>query len=171
FSRKQTMRPEVLDLRDTMSDLTHLLNRLMGEKVRLELDHDPGLQPIRADRRQLDQVLMNLVVNARDAMPEGGTVRVETRVERLAKPLCRDQAEVPKGRYVTIRVRDEGVGIPPEQIGRIFEPFFTTKRAGEGTGLGLSMVYGIVKQSGGYVFADSTPGQGTVFTLYFPVHD
>lgn len=171
FSRKQTMRPEVLDLRETMSDLTHLLNRLVGEKVRLELDHDPALLPIRADRRQLDQVLMNLVVNARDAMPEGGTVRVETRVEHLAAPLCRDQAEVPAGRYVTVRVRDGGIGIPPEQIGRIFEPFFTTKRAGEGTGLGLSMVYGIVKQTGGYVFADSAPGQGSVFTLYFPVHD
>lgn len=170
FSRKQTMRPEVLDLRETMPDLTHLLNRLVGEKIRLELDHDPNLLPIRADRRQLDQVIMNLVVNARDAMPSGGTIRVQTRVTSLAKPLCRDQAEVAAGKYVTIHVRDEGIGIPPDQITRIFEPFFTTKRAGEGTGLGLSMVYGIVKQSGGFVFVDSTPGEGTEFVIYFPVH-
>lgn len=170
FSRKQTMRPEVLDLRETISDLAHLLNRLVGERVALEIDHDPALMPVRADRRQLDQVIMNLVVNARDAMPDGGTVRVETRAEVLSDPLCRDQAEVPKGSYVMIRVSDSGCGIPPEHLDRVFEPFFTTKRAGEGTGLGLSMVYGIVKQSGGYVFADSEPGRGTVFTLYFPVH-
>jgi len=170
FSRKQTMRPEVIDLRETMPDLTHLLNRLVGEKIRLELNHDPNLLPIRADRRQLDQVIMNLVVNARDAMPSGGTIRVETRVTTLQEPLCRDQAEVAPGQYVTIHVRDEGTGIPPDQISRIFEPFYTTKRTGEGTGLGLSMVYGIVKQSGGFVFVDSTPGEGTDIVIYFPVH-
>jgi two-component system cell cycle sensor histidine kinase/response regulator CckA len=164
------MRPEVLDLRQTMPDLTHLLNRLVGEKIGLELSHDPNLLPIKADRRQLEQVIMNLVVNARDAMPEGGTIRVETRVTTLSAPLRRDQAEVAPGQYVTIHVRDEGTGIPPDQIGRIFEPFFTTKRTGEGTGLGLSMVYGIVKQSGGFVFVDSTPGEGSDFVLYFPVH-
>lgn len=171
FSRKQTLRPEVVDLRDTMSDITHLLSRLIGEKVRLELDHDPKLLPIRADRRQMEQVMMNLIVNARDAMPDGGRVLVETRVARLREPLCRDQAEVPVGHYVTVRVSDEGTGIPPDQIGRIFEPFFTTKGTGKGTGLGLSMVYGIVKQSGGFIFADSEPGRGTDFTLYFPVYD
>lgn len=170
FSRKQTMRPEVLDLRESMPDLTHLLNRLVGEKIRLDLDHDPNLLPIRADRRQLDQVIMNLVVNARDAMPSGGTIRVETRVVMLSEPLRRDQAEVAPGQYVTIHVRDEGTGIPPDQITRVFEPFYTTKRTGEGTGLGLSMVYGIVKQSGGFVFVDSTPGEGSDFVLYFPVH-
>ncbi len=171
FSRKQTMQPEVLDLRDTMPELTHLLNRLVGERVQLKQHHDPGLLPIRADRRQLDQVIMNLVVNARDAMPDGGEIEISTRVENLTEPLLRDQAEVAPGQYVTIRVTDEGTGISPEQISRIFEPFFTTKRTGEGTGLGLSMVYGIVKQSGGFVFAESTPGEGTEFTLYFPVHD
>ena len=119
-----------------------------------------GLMPIRADRRQLDQVIMNLVVNARDAMAEsGGTVRVETQAVNLSEPLRRDRAEVPAGQYVAIRVSDEGHGISPDHLTRIFEPFFTTKRAGEGTGLGLSMVYGIVKQSGGYVFADSEVGR------------
>jgi len=171
FSRKQTLQPEILDLRDTMSELTHLLNRLVGEKIHLHLDHDPGLLPIRADRRQLEQVLMNLVVNARDAMPDGGEIRVETRVKHLGEPLFCDKATVPPGQYVTVMVRDRGTGISADQLPRIFEPFFTTKRTGEGTGLGLSMVYGIVKQTGGFIFADSREGEGTDFTIYFPVHD
>ncbi len=171
FSRKQTMRPEIIDLREALTDLAHLLNRLVGERVQLNLDHGTGLNPIRADRRQLDQVIMNLVVNARDAMSDGGTVSIETRAVALAEPLRRDQAEVPAGDYITIRIADEGCGIPSDQIARIFEPFFTTKPTGEGTGLGLSMVYGIVKQSGGFVFADSVVGKGSEFTLYFPAHD
>ena len=171
FSRKQTLQPELLDLRDTMGELTHLLNRLVGEKVQLHLSHDPALLPIRADRRQLDQVLMNIVVNARDAMPDGGVIDIETRMVRLPEPLRRDEAEVPAGQYVSIRVSDEGVGIAPDKLSRIFEPFYTTKGVGEGTGLGLSMVYGIIKQTGGYIFADSTVGQGTTFTIYCPAHD
>ena len=171
FSRKQTLEPEIIDLRDTMGELTHLLNRLVGEKITLTLSHDPGLLPIRADRRQLDQVIMNLVVNARDAMVDGGEVRVETRMVRLTEPLYRDRAEVPAGRYVTIRVCDQGHGIPPDKLGRIFEPFFTTKRQGEGTGLGLSMAYGIVKQTGGYIFVDSVVGVGSTFTIYCPSYD
>ncbi|WP_420853590.1 ATP-binding protein [Roseicyclus persicicus] len=171
FSRKQTLEPEILDLRDSMGELMHLLNRLVGERITLALSHDPALLPIRADRRQLDQVIMNLVVNARDAMPEGGEIRVETRMVTLAEPLFRDRAEVPPGRYVTIRVRDQGHGIPPDKLSRIFEPFFTTKRVGEGTGLGLSMAYGIVKQTGGYIFVDSVVGVGSTFTIYVPAHD
>ena len=171
FSRKQTLEPEILDLRDTMGDLTHLLNRLVGEKITLTLSHDPGLLPIRADRRQLDQVIMNLVVNARDAMPDGGEVRVETRMVRLTEPLYRDRAEVPAGRYVTIRVCDQGHGIAPDKCHRIFEPFFTTKRQGEGTGLGLSMAYGIIKQTGGYIFVDSVVGVGSTLTIYCPAFD
>ena len=171
FSRKQTLEPEIIDLRDTMGELTHLLNRLVGEKITLTLSHDPGLLPIRADRRQLDQVIMNLVVNARDAMPDGGEVRVETRMVRLTEPLYRDRAEVPAGRYVTIRVCDQGHGIAPDKCHRIFEPFFTTKRQGEGTGLGLSMAYGIVKQTGGYIFVDSVVGVGSTFTIYCPAFD
>lgn len=171
FSRKQTMDPELLDLRDTMAELTHLLNRLLGERVRLELNQESALQPIWADRRLLDQVLMNLVVNARDAMPDGGLVRIVSRMARLEKGLQRNNAHVPSGTYVIIEVSDEGVGIPAARLGRIFEPFFTTKKVGEGTGLGLSMAYGIMKQSGGYIFCDSTPGEGTTFSLVFPAHD
>ncbi len=169
FSRKQTLRPETLDMRDTLSDLTHLLNRLVGEKVTLTLSHDPVLEPIRADKRQLEQVLMNLVVNARDAMPQGGEIKIETECVDLNEPLDRDRVSVPKGRYVTVRVTDEGVGIPSDKLQKVFEPFFTTKRTGEGTGLGLSTAYGIVKQTGGYIFVDSTLGSGTCFSLYFPV--
>jgi two-component system cell cycle sensor histidine kinase/response regulator CckA len=171
FSRKQTLRPERLDLQDVLSDMVHLLNRLVGERVRLRLLHAADLGPIRADRRQLEQVVMNLVVNARDAMPEGGTIRIETEALALAEDLHRDRAVVPAGNYAVIRVGDSGHGIPPDRLDKIFEPFFTTKGVGEGTGLGLSTVYGIVKQSGGFVFVDSTVGEGTVFHLYFPVHD
>ncbi|MDF3349433.1 response regulator [Sulfitobacter sp. KE34] len=169
FSRKQTLRPETLDMRDTLADLTHLLNRLVGEKVTLTLSHDPVLAPIRADKRQLEQVLMNLVVNARDAMPAGGEIRIVTEVTSLDQPLERDRVSVPAGRYVTVQVHDDGTGIPKDKLQKVFEPFFTTKRTGEGTGLGLSTAYGIVKQTGGFIFLDSELGRGTCFTLYFPV--
>ena len=171
FSRKQNLQPEVMDLRDTLSDLTHLLNRLVGEKVTLSLSHDPGLSPIRADKRQLEQVLMNLVVNARDAMPDGGEIRIETESVTLDQDLERDRATVPAGDYVVVKVSDKGVGIAPDKHHKIFEPFYTTKGVGEGTGLGLSTAYGIVKQSGGYIFVDSALGAGTKFSLYFPAHD
>ena len=171
FSRKQTLKPRVIDLRDTLSDLTHLLNRLVGEKVSLSLVHDPDLLPIRADKRQLEQVIMNLVVNARDAMPGGGEIRIETENVRLVEDLKRDRAAVPRGDYVLVKVTDEGVGIAPDKISKIFEPFYTTKRAGEGTGLGLSTAYGIVKQTGGYIFCDSVVGSGTAFSIYLPAHD
>ncbi|EEE39190.1 sensor histidine kinase/response regulator [Rhodobacteraceae bacterium KLH11] len=169
FSRKQTLRPEVLDLRDTISDLIHLLNRLVGEKVRLTLSHDPVLKPVCADKRQLEQVLMNLVVNARDAMPEGGEIRIETEVLTLDRALSRDRATVQPGEYVTVKVIDSGVGIPADKLQKVFEPFYTTKRTGEGTGLGLSTVYGIVKQTGGFIFVDSIRGKGTEFTVLLPV--
>ncbi|OBY27346.1 ATP-binding response regulator [Leisingera sp. JC1] len=170
FSRKQTLQPETLDVRDTLSDLTHLLNRLVGEKVTLTLSHDPVMKSIRADKRQLEQVLMNLVVNARDAMPQGGEIRVETEVVSLEKPLERNRATVPAGDWVTVKVSDEGVGIAPDKLQKVFEPFYTTKRTGEGTGLGLSTAYGIIKQTGGYIFVDSVKGHGTQFTLFFPVY-
>lgn len=171
FSRKQTMKPEIIDLRDTMPELMHLLRRLVGERITLGFDADPDLHPIRIDPRQLDQVVMNLVVNARDAMPEGGRIGIRTVNLHLDEAMSRDRTAVPSGDYVRIDIRDEGAGIPAEQLEKIFEPFFTTKRVGEGTGLGLSTVYGIIKQSGGYVFCDSEPGQGTVFSIYLPAHD
>ena len=176
FSRKQTLQPELLDLEELLSDLTHLLNRLIGERVGLRQAHlgqalARALRPIRADRRQLEQVVVNLVINARDAMPAGGEVVIETEPVTLVEDMHRDRAVVPAGDYSVIRVVDQGIGISPENRKKIFEPFFTTKRAGEGTGLGLSMAYGIVKQSGGFIFADSTPGEGSTFALYFPAHD
>ncbi len=171
FSRKQNLRPEVLDLCDTLADLTHLLNRLVGEKITLSLSHDPVLPTIRADKRQLEQVLMNLVVNARDAMPDGGEIRVQTESFVLEQPMTRDRVVVPPGRFVSVKVADEGMGISPDKLQKVFEPFYTTKRTGEGTGLGLSTAYGIVKQTGGYIFVDSVVGNGTCFTLLFPVNE
>jgi two-component system cell cycle sensor histidine kinase/response regulator CckA len=171
FSRKQTLSPEVVDLSDAMSELTHLLSRLVGETVRLRLHHDDAVPPIRVDKRQLEQVIMNLVVNARDAMPEGGEITVETAAVTLDAEMRRNRAAIPPGHYAVVRVRDQGVGIAQENLQKIFEPFFTTKKTGEGTGLGLSTAYGIVKQTGGFIFADSAPGQGTVFTLYFPASE
>ena len=170
FSRKQTLKLETLDLRETLADLTHLLNRLVGERVGLTIRHDRELRPIRADKRQLEQVIMNLVVNARDAMPDGGDIVIDTATVQLSDLLERDRVSVPRGTYVRIRVRDEGCGISADHQAKIFEPFFTTKRTGEGTGLGLSTAYGIVKQTGGYIFCDSDVGKGTCFSLYFPVH-
>jgi len=169
FSRKQNLQPEVLDLCDVISDHTHLLARLVGEQLRLEVNHASELPKIRADRRQFEQVMMNLVVNARDAMKgTGGTIRITTSERRLARDLQRDRATVPAGDYVLISIEDTGCGIPEDKLDKIFEPFYTTKKAGEGTGLGLSTVYGIVKQSGGFIFVDSVPGRGTQFSLYFP---
>ena len=170
FSRKQNLRPETIDLRDALSDLTHLLNRLVGEKISLTLAHDPQLSKIRADKRQFEQVIMNLVVNARDAMPEGGAIRIETQNVALDQALMRDRATVPAGDYVCIRVIDEGHGIPEDKRSKIFEPFYTTKRVGEGTGLGLSTAYGIIKQTGGFIFADSEVGLGSTFSIYVPAY-
>ncbi len=170
FSRKQTLQPEVIEIGEVLDDLAHLLGRLVGEKVSLSLRHDDSAQTIRADKRQLEQVIMNLVVNARDAMPDGGEVRIESHVEEMSEAFERDRAKIPPGRYVVVSVTDEGCGIAADRLPKIFEPFYTTKRTGEGTGLGLSMAYGIVKQTGGFIFADSVPGSGTKFTLFFPAH-
>ena len=170
FSRKQTMKPEMLPLESLLEDLAHLLTRLVGERISLSLVHDRRLGPIWADRRQMEQVILNLVVNARDAMPMGGEIRIETRALTLAQEQEHGRARLPAGDYAVIRVHDEGIGIPSENLDKIFEPFFTTKKLGDGTGLGLSTAYGIVKQMGGYIFADSTEGTGTEFTLYFAAH-
>jgi len=168
FSRKQNLQTETVDLRDVLSDLTHLLNRLLGETVKLSIQNGDTLSMVRADKRQIEQVLMNLVVNARDAMKGGGRVTIKTENLFLSNELRRDRAVVEPGNYVVIRVRDDGEGISPDHAEKIFEPFFTTKKTGEGTGLGLSMVYGIVKQTGGFIFVDSTPENGTEFQILFP---
>ena len=170
FSRKQTLKPETLSLESLLEELAHLLTRLVGERITLTLSHDPRIGTIRADRRQLEQVIMNLVVNARDAMPMGGEILIETEAVRMDSELERGRVRLPAGDYALIRVVDEGLGIPADIIDKIFEPFFTTKRTGEGTGLGLSTAYGIVKQMGGWIFASSTEGTGTEFSLYFAAH-
>ena len=171
FSRKQTLRPKSLKLDDTLSELSHLLNRLLGEKVALRTEHGKDLKSVRVDERQFEQVIMNLVVNARDAMPDGGTVLIRTGNLTLTKELHRDRATVNPGDYVVVEVQDSGCGIPNDQLTKIFEPFFTTKKIGEGTGLGLSTVYGIIKQTGGFVFVDSSKDKGTCFSVYLPVND
>ena len=164
FSRKQTLRPTVIHLQDTLSELTHLLNRLLTDKVALRIEHGPDLAPVRVDERQFEQVIMNLVVNARDAMPRGGEVRITTRNEHLDQDVNRDRAAILKGDYVVIEVADSGTGIPKDKLNKIFEPFYTTKQVGEGTGLGLSTAYGIIKQTGGFIFADS-PADGDLHDL------
>ncbi len=170
FSRKQNLQPETLDLRDTLGELTHLLNRLIGDHVALELDHARELSPIRADKRQFEQVVMNLVVNARDAMKSGGEIRIVTENVTFTKSYTRDHATLDPGEYVCVKVSDTGTGIAPDRLAKLFEPFYTTKNTGEGTGLGLSTAYGIVKQSGGFIFVDSVEGSGSVFSVYFPAH-
>ena len=170
FSRKQTLAPVVLDPTEALADLSHLLGRLIGEQVDLRLDHTAGAHLVRADRGQFDQVIINLVVNARDAMPGGGTLTVTTRNETVIDPVQRGPEIMPPGAYVVVEVADTGTGIAKENLERIFEPFFSTKEVGAGTGLGLSTVYGIVRQSDGYIFVDSGIGQGTTFSIYLPAH-
>jgi len=169
FSRKQTLQPQPLDLEQSLADHTHLLNRLVGEKTQLILHHGRDLKKISADKRQFEQVIMNLVVNARDAMDGQGKIELSTSMRIYAKSERRDRAFIPAGEYCVITVADQGCGIAADKLQRIFEPFYTSKKTGEGTGLGLSTVYGIVKQSGGFIFVDSVRGVGTTFELLFPI--
>ena len=171
FSSKQTLTPKVLSVNDTLSELTHLLSRLLGEKVELLAEYGKDLPRAFVDGRQLEQVIMNLVVNARDAMPDGGEVLIKSGTQVFDKTTRVDRVLVPKGTYVTISVADTGCGIRPEHLEKIFEPFYTTKDVGEGTGLGLSMAYGIVKQTGGFIFAKSVLGTGSEFSLLLPAHE
>jgi two-component system cell cycle sensor histidine kinase/response regulator CckA len=170
FSRRQTLRPQVLDLGEVLSDLTMLLRRLIGEKVMLEVVHGRDLWPIKTDISQFEQVIVNLAVNARDAMADGGKLTLRTRNVTAGECAGFAYKPMPAADYVLVEVRDTGSGIPPEIIGRIFEPFFSTKDVGKGTGLGLSTVYGIVKQTGGFVFLDSELGRGTTFHIFLPRH-
>ena len=174
FSRQQTLRPQILNLSDIVADVSHLMQRLLGEKIALDVQHGRGLGPVRADPVQLEQVIVNLAVNARDAMPQGGKLSIATVAVApadIGKPGGPKGGEgMPPGDYSLLTVSDTGTGIPPDVMPKIFDPFFTTKDVGKGTGLGLATVYGIVKQSGGYVFAESAAGQGTTFSIYLPVH-
>ncbi|HWA04169.1 MAG TPA: ATP-binding protein [Rhizomicrobium sp.] len=170
FSRKQTLQPKVLIVRDVIGDLAVMLKRLLREGVDLELDYGTDLWPIHADEVQLSNAIINLVVNARDAMPNGGTVTIRSANETATVPIALGSGLMPPGDYVRITVADTGVGISKEHLGKIFDPFFTTKPVGQGTGLGLATVYGIVKQTGGFITVDSEPGKGTAFRIYLPRH-
>lgn len=170
LARQQTLLVEQLQLGEVITDLAPLLKRSVGERIELRLPTGRDLWHVKTDKLQLEQAILNLAVNARDAMPDGGRLTIKTRnvTEREAKRQHR--AEMPAAEYVLIDISDTGTGIPPETLAKIFDPFFTTKEAGKGTGLGLATVYGIVKQSGGFVFADSELGKGTSFKIYLPRH-
>ncbi len=170
FSRQQTLQPRVLQVTDVLAEVSHLLRRLIGENIELAMVHGRDLQPVRVDQGQLEQVIINLAVNARDAMPNGGRLRIRTENVTTRDPMQRGDEIMPPGRYVMIEITDTGTGIEPEIIDRIFEPFFSTKSVGSGTGLGLSTVYGIVRQTGGFIFVDSAVGEGAIFRIYLPEH-
>ncbi|MCA1299949.1 cell cycle histidine kinase CckA [Stappia indica] len=171
FSRRQTLRPKELALNDVLADLSILLDRLLGEKVELSVVHGRDLWPVMADLNQLEQVIVNLAVNARDAMPEGGRLTIRTTNVSEENSRGYDNARgMPAGEYVLVEVVDTGHGMAPEVMEKIFEPFFSTKEVGKGTGLGLSTVYGIVKQTGGFIFCTSEPEVGTTFRIFLPRH-
>ncbi|HTZ38088.1 MAG TPA: PAS domain-containing protein [Stellaceae bacterium] len=170
FSRQQTLQPRILDITDVLVELSHLLRRLIGENIELKVVHGRDLGLAKVDQGQLEQVIINLAVNARDAMPGGGTLTIRTANHTQAGPMRRGAETMPAGNYLLIEVADTGMGIPKENLERIFEPFFSTKEVGSGTGLGLSTVYGIVKQTGGFIFVDSAKGAGATFQIYLPRH-
>ena len=168
FSREQTMQPKVLALNGAIAEMHQLLSRLVGEGIEIKLENAPDLWPVNADESQLTNAIMNLVVNARDAMPKGGTITIRTANQTVSHAMPLGAAIMPADEYVRIDVTDQGSGIAKEHIGKIFDPFFTTKPVGQGTGLGLATVYGIVKQTGGYINVDSDLNKGTTFSIFLP---
>jgi PAS domain S-box-containing protein len=171
FSRREVVKPTPVDLNEVVRDVGRLLRRTLGEHVELVLNPGQGLPAVLADPGQIEQVLVNLAVNARDAMPDGGRVRIETREVELDGDFLREHPELSPGRYVRLTVADDGVGMEPEIAARAFEPFFSTKSKGEGTGLGLATVYGIVTGAGGQISVYTEPGEGTVFRVHLPAVD
>jgi signal transduction histidine kinase len=169
FSRKQAVEPTTLDLNSLITELKDFLQRLIGKEFELRTIFGPNLSSVSVDPVQFQQVLMNLVVNARDAMPDGGKLTIETATTVVDEAHTKGQMEMPPGRYAMVAVTDAGCGMDAETLSHIFEPFFTTKE--RGTGLGLATVYGIVKQSGGFVSVYSAPGYGTTFKVFFPAQD
>lgn len=170
FSRQQTLRPEVTDLTDVLAELSNLLRRLIGEAIQLKINHARDLWLVKVDRGQFEQVIINLAVNARDAMAGDGTLTFETENLTIAKRGDEFHDLIPAGDYILVKVSDTGTGISDNVIAKIFDPFFTTKKVGEGTGLGLSTVYGIIKQTGGFIFAENNEGSGTTFSIFLPRH-
>jgi signal transduction histidine kinase/CheY-like chemotaxis protein len=168
YSRQQTLQPRVISVSEVLAELAHLLRRLIGGAIALKLEHGRDIHPVLVDQGQVEQVVINLVVNARDAMPDGGTLTIRTSNIGVAEPMPAAGEMLPAGEYVRIDIIDTGTGIDPSIIDRIFEPFFSTKPMGAGTGLGLATVYGIVKQSGGHVVIVSKQGEGTTFSIFLP---
>jgi len=170
FSRQQTLRPKVLMMTDVLAELSNLIRRLIGENIDLKVVHGRNVKPIKVDQGQLEQVIINLAVNARDAMGAGGKLEIRTSMIGPDHPLVERYDVIVPDDYVLVEVEDTGCGIPKDNLNKIFEPFFTTKEVGQGTGLGLATVYGIVKQTGGFVFVESKVGRGTTFLLFFKAH-
>ena len=170
FSRQQTMRPRIIWITDVLSEISNLLRRLIGETIELRIKHGRNLSPVKIDPGQMDQVIINLAVNARDAMPDGGALDIETTIIDPANEVFERYSVMQPGQYIQISITDTGTGIPEDIKSKIFEPFFTTKEVGRGTGLGLATVYGIMKQLGGYIFVDTEVGVGSTFLLFLPAH-
>jgi CheY-like chemotaxis protein len=171
FSRKQILQPKVLDLGAVLTGAGKMLNRLLDTRITLQLEIEPGLGKVKVDRSQLEQAILNLALNARDAMPDGGTLTIQAQNVDFSETQIWRHSSLPAGSYVMLAIGDTGIGVDPEAQSRIFEPFFTTKAPGKGTGLGLAMVYGVVKQSNGAIAVSSELGRGTIFKIFLPKCD
>jgi len=169
FSRRQVLETRPVDLNAVVSSFARVLEPVLGANVRLLVELDPGLKPVPADARAIEQVLMNLALNARDALPHGGQLRIATAAVDLDEAFCSTRGNIKPGEYARLTVTDTGTGMDADTLRQIFQPFFTTKEVGKGTGLGLAVVYGIIRQHGGLIEAQSEVGQGSTFTVYLPL--